>query len=207
MGGTLGYRDAVVLLGMDPPVVAELDRALGGALSLATGGASDTVLSIFDAQGRIVGLGRDLVLGLRDRLRGVRRVQRTRRLEAAHAVIVVTAYFEALAEAQLPFAVSGLQLTRPEQLRLAGASAQVGGFLKALLTVAPPRPAAYLPYERFLGELRQWYAQLSARLVSFACGLAVWDGLDDTSRTEAERLLSGQVCDQAVGRFGSCIPR
>jgi hypothetical protein len=90
MGGTLGYRDAVVLLGMDPPAVVALDRALGGALSLATGGASDKVLSIFDAQGRIVGLGRGLVLGLRDQLRGVRRVQRTRRLEAAHVVILVT---------------------------------------------------------------------------------------------------------------------
>jgi len=56
-------------------------------------------------------------------------VQRTRLLEAAHTVIVVTAYFEALADAQLPFAVSELQLTRQEQLRLAGASAQVGGFL------------------------------------------------------------------------------
>jgi CheY-like chemotaxis protein len=202
MGGTLGYRDAVVLLGMDPPAVAALDRALGGALSLATGGASDKVLSIVDAQGRIVGLGLDLVRGLRDRLRGVRRVERTRRLEAAHAVIVVTAYFEALAEAQLPFAVSDLELTRQEQMRLAGASAQVGGFLDALLTAAPPRPAAHLPYERFLGALRQWYAQLSARLVSLASGLAVWDGLDDTSRAQAERMLSGQVCDRAVGRFG-----
>ena len=202
MGGTLGYRDAVVLLGMDPPAVAALDRALGGALSLATGGTSDTVLSIVDAQGRIVGLGRDLVRGLRDRLRGVRRVQRTRRLEAAHVVIVVTAYFEALAEARLPFAVRDLRLTRQEQMRLAGGSGQVRGFLDALLTAAPPRPAAYLPYERFLGELGQWYAQLSARLVLFASGLAVWDGLDDTSRAQAERLLSGPVCDQAVGRFG-----
>jgi hypothetical protein len=38
-------------------------------------------------------------LGLSDRLRGVRRVHRTRLLEAAHAVIVVTAYFEALTDA------------------------------------------------------------------------------------------------------------
>jgi hypothetical protein len=202
MAGTLGYRDAVVLLGMDPPAVVALDRALGGALSLATGGVSDTVLSMFDAQGRIVGLGRDLILGLRDRLRGVRRVERTRLLEAAHAVIVITAYFDVLADARLPFAMSQLRLTRQEQLRLVGASVQVRGFLDALLTMAPPRPTANLPYERFVDDLRQWYGQLSSRLVSFASGLALWDGLDDTSRVQAERILSGQVCDQAVGRFG-----
>jgi hypothetical protein len=52
----LGYRDAVRLLGGDPPVLAALDRALGGALSLATGGVSDTVLNVFDVQGRILRL-------------------------------------------------------------------------------------------------------------------------------------------------------
>ncbi len=120
MSRTLSYRDAVVLLGGDPPAVAALDRMLGGALSLATGGVSGTVLSIFDAQPRIIGLGRDLLFGLRDRLQGIRRADRTRRLEAAHAVIVVTAYFEALADAQLPVRASELRLTRQDQLSLAG---------------------------------------------------------------------------------------
>jgi hypothetical protein len=61
VGRALGYRDAVVLLGGDPPVVAALDRALGSALKAVTGGWSDTVLSVFDAQGRIVRLGHNLI--------------------------------------------------------------------------------------------------------------------------------------------------
>jgi hypothetical protein len=198
---TLNYRDAVVLLGGDPLAVVALDRALGGALSIATGGVSDKVLSVFDAQGRIIGLGRDLLLGLRDRLRGVRRVDRTRRLEAAQAVIAVTAYFEALAAARLPFATSELKLTRQEQLSLAGAWSPAQGFLDALLTVAPPGPAAHLPYELFLEELRQWYVQLSSRLSASARGLAVWQALDDTGRVRAERVLGKEVCDAAVSRF------
>src|SRR5262249_47024931 len=118
VGRALGYRDAVKLLGGDPPVVTALDRALGGALSVATGGLSDAVLNVFDAQSRIIRLGRELAAGLRDRVRGAGRVDRTRRLEGAHTVIVVTAYFEALDKVTLPFPVRELRLTRADQLRL-----------------------------------------------------------------------------------------
>jgi hypothetical protein len=201
MGRTLSYRDAVVLLGGDPPVVAALDRALGGALSVATGGVSTAVLSVFDAQGGIVRFGRDLMLSLRGRLRGAGRVERTQRLEAAHAVIVVTAYFEALADAPLPFAVRDLRITRQEQVRLAGGPESAEAFLEALLTVAPPRPAAHLPYERFLDVLWQWYGQLSSRLAVFVRGLAVWDGMDDAARAETERVLGDQLSGAATGRF------
>lgn len=149
MGRALSYRDAVVLLGGDPPLVAALDRALGGVLSVATGGLSDTVLNVFEAQGRIVRLGRDLTIGLRDRLRGAGRVDRTRRLEAAHAVIVVTAYFQALAGARLPFSVRDLRMTRREQLKVAGGSALTQEFVDTLLTVACPRPGQTCPTRAF----------------------------------------------------------
>jgi hypothetical protein len=57
----VSYRDAVVLLGGDPPALAALDRVLAGALSLGTGGLSDVALSVFDGQPRIVLLGRGLL--------------------------------------------------------------------------------------------------------------------------------------------------
>ena len=143
----LGYRDAVMLLGGDPPALAALDRALAGALSVATGGVSGAVLNVFDAQGRIIRLGRDVVTGLRDRLRGAGRVDRMQRLEAAHAVIVVAAYFECLATASLPFAVSDLKITRHQQIVLAGGETPAQEFLDALLAVAPP-PASAAPAVR-----------------------------------------------------------
>ena len=207
MARTLSYRDAVQLLGGDPPAVVALDAALGGALKMATGGASDAVLSIFDAQGRIIGLGRDLVLGLRYRLRGVRRVDRPRHLQAAHSVIVVTAFFEALADAQLPVAVSKLRLTRKDQLKLAGGSSHMQGFLDALLSVAPPGTSPELPYERFLDALGHWYGQLSSRLAAFASGLPVWHDLDETRQVEAQRILTEDVCGEAVSRFEELYSR
>jgi len=201
MGRVLSYRDAVVLLGGDPPLVAALDRALGGVLSVATGGLSGTVLNVFEAQGRIVRLGRDLTIGLRGRLRGAGRVDRTRRLEAAHAVIAVTAYFQALAGARLPFSVRELRVTRQEQLRVAGGSALAQDFVDTLLTVACPRPAPNLPYESFLYQLGQWYRMLSSQLAGMARELAMWDNLTDAEQTEAERVLGDELCRDAVDRF------
>lgn len=201
MGRALGYRDAVVLLGGDPPVVAALDRALGSALKTVTGGWSDTVLSLFDVQGRIVRLGHNLIKDLRERLRGAGRVDRTRRLEAAHVVIVVTAYFEALGAARLPFSLRELRMTRQEQLRLAGGSTTVQEFEQTLLTVAPPQPAAHLPYELFIVELEQWYGWLSLRFGDFIRGLPIWDGLHAEGRTETQRVLNDELRREAVFRF------
>lgn len=201
MGRALGYRDAVVLLGGDPPLVAALDRALGSALKAATGGWSEPVLSLFDAKGRIVRLGRNLIKDLRERVRGTGRVDRTQRLEAAHVVIVVTAYFEALGSVQLPFSVHELRITRQEQLRLAGGSRTTQEFGQTLLTMTPPRPAAHLSYEHLIDELSQWYGWLSSQLIDFLRGLAVWDSLDAANRAETQRILGDEVCHDAVDRF------
>ncbi|HEX8345259.1 MAG TPA: hypothetical protein VF657_11085, partial [Actinoplanes sp.] len=140
----LGYHDAVVILGGDPPAVAALDRALGGTLSLATGGLSDSVLNLFDARRRIIGLGRDVTTRLRDRLQGAGPVDRTRRLEAAFTVITVTAYFEALGELPLPFDQQELDLTGTDQLRLTAGREPARDLVQSLLSVAPPQPAPHL---------------------------------------------------------------
>lgn len=97
----------MAVLGGDSAAPAAADRALGGALSLATGGASGVVLDLFEARGGVLTLGRDLAAGLRERLGSAERADRTERIAAAHAVLVVTAHFEALGELELPFRVGG----------------------------------------------------------------------------------------------------
>ncbi|WP_190113284.1 NACHT domain-containing protein [Streptomyces cinnamoneus] len=203
----LGYGDAVVLLGRDRPALIALDTALGGALSLATGGFSESVLSLFDAQGRILRIGRDLTAGLRTALGASSRAERSRRLAAAHTVIVVTAYFEAFGETRLPFAQRELDLTRRDQLRLAGGSAAARDFLDQLVGAAPPMPAPHLPYEQALDELRTWCEQLSGRLLFFVRGLAVWDGLDDTGREATRQALGDDLCARAVDRYEELFAR
>jgi hypothetical protein len=196
----LSYSDAVAILTGDSTALAAADRALGGALSMATGGVSDAVLSMFDAQGRILRLGRDLTSGLRESLDSADRASRTERLAAAHAVLVVSAYFEALGELELPFRLQELELTRRDQIGLAGGD-DGQGFVQALLGTGAPQPAPHLPYEHVLGELRSWYMAATARLLRFVLGLAVWDRLDVTERETAEDALGATLWQRAVERY------
>lgn len=197
----LSYSDAVTILTGDSAALAAADRALGGALSMATGGVSDTVLSVFDAQGRILRLGRDLTTGLRGRLGSADRASRTERLAAAHTVLVVTAYFEALGELELAFRLEELDLTRRDQIGIAGSDEDGRAFVRALLGVGAPQPAPHLPYERVLEALRSWYFEASRRLLLFIRGMAVWDRLNHAERETTRDALYRLLALGAVERY------
>jgi hypothetical protein len=93
----LSYTDAVKLLGgRENRTVASLDRLVGGLLLVASAAGAGFALSLFAPKSELARLSGDLVSGLADRLRGVNRLGRSERLAAAHAVIVLTAYFESL---------------------------------------------------------------------------------------------------------------
>ncbi len=122
------------------------------------------MLNLFEARGGVLRLGRDLTAGLRERLGTSERAERTERIAAAHAVLVVTAYFEALGEAELPFDPAEVRLTRREQIGLAGGSEEdANGFIHTLVATAAPQPAPHLPYEEVCDELEDWYGVLSFR--------------------------------------------
>lgn len=201
----LSFSDALVLLGGDPPAVAALDRALGGALNVATGGIGDGMLRIADARGRIVGLGRDAVRDLGRRLgRAEGRSERTELLHAAHTVIVVVAWFQTLGESDLPFRVDDLELTRSEQLALVGAlepSDRGAAFAQSLAAVDAPQPAPHRPFEEVTTELQSWYRGLSERFLAFAEGLRVWGDLMESERTAAIRVLTGELPRRAVRQY------
>ncbi|MFD3514579.1 NACHT domain-containing protein [Streptomyces sp. NPDC058657] len=195
----LSYRDAVAVLGGDSEALATADRALGGALSVATGGTSDAVLGLLGAQGRLLRTGRDALSGLRDRLGSAERAERTEKVAAAHAVLVIVAFFEAVAEADLPFGLGELELTRGEQVTLAGGDA-ADAFVRSLLAAAVPQPSPAQPFEDTLRELYGWYGNLEHRLWEFLLGLAVWEGLGESERSQAERTVRS-LDRRAVERY------
>ncbi|MFG3510829.1 hypothetical protein ACGF5F_35615 [Streptomyces sp. NPDC047821] len=207
----LSFSDALALLGGDPPAVAALDRALGGALSVATGGASDGLVRIADARGSVLALGRGAVRGIGRSLgRADGRAGRTELLHAAHTVIVVLAWFQALEEQRLPVRVEDLELTRREQLALAGAPQVVergSAFARALAAVDAPSPAPHRPFEAVLDELLQWYEGLSARFLDFAEGLQAWSGRPETARREARRVIGAELPREAVRQYEDLYAR
>lgn len=201
MARALRYADAVALLGGDSPAVAALDRALGGALMVATGGGAALVASMLDARGEAVRAGHELVGNLRDRVRGYSRFDRTQRLMAAHTVVVITAFFEELEGTPLPLDLRSLRLAAEDQLRLAGLRDSQQSMVQALLDTPVPMPGPGSPYEATLGSLKSFYTRLAHDWVRFLSGFAVWDGLDEAHQREVRTTLTDAVPEAAVARY------
>lgn len=201
----LSFADALGLLGVDSARIAALDRALGGALNLATGGASGTVLAMVSSRGRILGMGRDAVRDVGSRLGRVgSRAERTELLRAAHTVIVVVAWFQALEDAQthLPFTLADVELTRQEQLRLVGSpdgtDATDDGLVRALLSTNVPLPSPHVSTERMAELLTEWYTVLARRFVGFLSGLSVWANLSPHEVDAATNALGSGLSRRAT---------
>jgi hypothetical protein len=74
---TYSYNEAVQILGgREHPVIAAMDKVLGGALLVGSAGLW-TVLDLFDAKPDFVRLSNDLLTGLAPRRRNVSRYTRT----------------------------------------------------------------------------------------------------------------------------------
>lgn len=195
----LSYRDAVRLLGGQSRTAEALDRLSGGLLLAASATGSGFALSLFDAKGEFARLSAGLVTGLSERIRGLGRFQRSERLAAAHAVVVLTAYFEILAETDLPFDVRQIEPSEQVALAVGGppGTNRLAGLAADLLDAEVPIPAPQWPYEVTLEALAGFYESLSESVARFLSGLAVWDELDDTRR---RRLFFETLTTKTPGR-------
>lgn len=200
MPDTLSYADAVRLLGGEKSKVVDwFDKLTGGAL-LAASVPVPVLLGIFDAKAEFVRLGHELVRGVSERRSGLSRYGRTQRLEAAHAVIAVTAFFEALAEADLPLDFAELELSMSEQVTLAGAGpTDARWVLHALFEIPTPLPVPELPYPKFRKTLDDYYVIVAGQVRSFVTGLALGDRLT-SDQQRALRQALGRVPAAAVDR-------
>jgi hypothetical protein len=197
----LSYTDAVRLLGGSGPLGKAVDNLLGGALSLATAGGSDLALSLFDAKAEMVRLGEQVTVKINDVVRGLGRHDRSTRLQAAHAVLVVTAFFEALDECLEAAAVDEPGFTRDEQLLLLTGAPAGGSLVSRLVTSPIPAAAADRPYAQMLADLERWYATASPALAGHLTGLAVWDRADERARRQLTELLTGWLPQRAVEHY------
>ncbi|GIG90207.1 NACHT domain-containing protein [Plantactinospora endophytica] len=207
MPRTLSYADAARLLGgARSPVVTALDKLTGGAL-LGAAVAVPAVLALFDAKAEFVRLSHELVGGLAERRSGLSRYGRTERLAAAHRILVVTAFFEALAEADLPFRFEDLELTEREQVAVAGAhGADHGSLLSAFFGEDVPAPGPEQSYQSFQAVLGGYYRGVVERLRRFVVGLAAWDWLDVGQHRRFDAVLAAVPVD-SVGRHQELLGR
>ncbi|MEV8317691.1 hypothetical protein AB0Q95_26325 [Streptomyces sp. NPDC059900] len=201
----MSYADAVRLLGGESPALAALDRLTGGALLVATGGGSALALSLFDARGELARLSQSMVSGLAERSRGLGRFDRTQRLSAAHAVVVLAAYFDTLKEFDLPFDRRELSVARDETVRMATGRTPESGRLAALadelLRAEVPMPAPHRPYELELIALREFYRTLSDQVVAYLSGCAAWEDVPERERGDLRATFLDSIPEQALSAY------
>jgi len=180
----IAYVDALKILGAnDSKLLAGVDKILGGAILGATAVTGHLeLLGQLDARSELIKQSGKLLSDFGQRARGARGKNRTDLLLAAHAVVAVNAYYEALWHVDLPLDIARLELTRTDQLATAGVSREQSGrsLVDALMGAPVPQPAPYRPYEQTLHELKAWYRAMSARLVDFIKGFSIWDELGES---------------------------
>ncbi|WP_182884180.1 NACHT domain-containing protein [Microbispora sp. H10885] len=191
MRKVISYRDAVKLLGGDGPIAKALEAVFLGTVGVATAGGSDLALGLIDAKLEIIRLSRELLGTARDQLNGLGRHSRTQRLEAAHSVIVIVAFFEALEELDLPFAVEDLELARHEVISISEMSDRRGAMTNAVLRSEVYVPEVHRTFESTCNVLEQKvYSQITKALINFVDGLAIWERLDRTRQDRAMRAMT-----------------
>ncbi|WP_214106331.1 NACHT domain-containing protein [Acrocarpospora catenulata] len=208
MAKPLTYADAVRILGGETKSLRALDVALGGTLigTAAVGGLPATAaagalaLSLFDAKAEGIRLGHRLVGALRDKITGVSRHTRSERLQAAHAVIVVTAFFEALDDIDLPFGLKDLQLDRIEQCFIFQWE-DLAYLLPGGSATTPKRKELKLPGDPANTDLSIVYVMAGTMLLRFCEGLAIWDSLSHDQRKHVTLTLGHKLRVAALARY------
>ncbi|MCO6010426.1 hypothetical protein NE236_36250 [Actinoallomurus purpureus] len=199
MSDSLTYADALKILGSrHSRLIGIVDRLAAAGLAtwtvtaLATGHDVSAPLNLFDLKEEIVRFGHETVRRISERRSGVSRYDRTQRLAAAHAVLVVSSYFEALEQADLPIGLDRLELTAAEQVAQATGTAPARGgadLIDGLVNDRLPLPEPHVPYERTRAAITATYELMSRRLTTFARGVAAWDALAGPERTRLTRAV------------------
>lgn len=188
MRRTYSYHEAVKILGgRDHPVVAAMDRLLGGALLAGSLGLWH-VLDLFDAKPDFVRLSNELLTKLSAKRRGVSRYTRTQQLHAAHAVLVMTAFFEAFDEQRV-------------RMRLDERDRHLVDVDSGPWDLGLPLPSVGRPVEENLRALGEVYRSLGDSLGRALTCLAEWDELDETERGRVQRAAAVDTPVRALERY------
>ncbi|SHN42490.1 hypothetical protein [Cryptosporangium aurantiacum] len=201
----LSYGAALTLLARGDERMTRLDRALGGVLLAAapfTGGSS---LALIDPKTELMALLRHVTDIAPARIKVARGKQHLEMLEAAHTVLVLSAFFDAFRQEVGP-GYDRLEVTDAERSALvqrADAPDLLGAPGIALPTVTSP-------FTENLGHIQARLELLADETLWFVSGLAAWTHVrppgDDAElrRAVVERAL-GYYRDRYV-RLGADLP-
>jgi hypothetical protein len=196
----VSYSEAVrLLLGAAPGVAAQAGRIAGGLLLAATPLSPETVLSLFDAKGEANNLLRDLVDRAPGRIKAARGKRHYELLEAAHGLLVLSAFFDAVAEIHGP-RFAALELTDEEKHRIGVTSALGARFSAAVVTT----PGLELGFVENLLHVTDEMGRLATAFTAFAKGLAAGRDLPAIGETETGRAV--EIYREGYIRLAADVP-
>ncbi|GGN30188.1 hypothetical protein FHR83_004287 [Actinoplanes campanulatus] len=201
MARSLSYADAARLLGDQESKVVALLEKTASWLMLGTAPLVSEVLGWFDAKADLVRLSHRLVRDLSEHRSGLSRYGRTERIEAAHTVIVVAAFFEGLREVRLP-----AELTRGEQIALGAGGPVHADFVTQIMTAGRLLPGPERSLSDFRRSLRGFYHDLADGLARFLDGLAVVEDLTAPDRARIADALTS-VAHSSIARYDEALLR
>ncbi|MFI7061859.1 NACHT domain-containing protein [Kribbella sp. NPDC050124] len=185
---SLTFEGALRLLGQyEPKYVGAIDKILGGAL-LAAGGVGvaavvNSPLALLaplwgwiDQKSEALGLLRQVRANLSERLDGTAGRDRIQLVHAAHTVIAVSSFFDALEAHVGRKNLKALMITDGEKLRLLDGRARSvrHDVISDLYEAEVPAPSAARGYVENLAEIEEWAGGLVRRTEVFLSGLVAW---------------------------------
>jgi hypothetical protein len=192
---SLTYVDALKILGdRQSRLVGLLDGVMSAGLAawaasaFALGADPSAPMNLFDLKDEVVRFGNEAVRRVSERRNGLSRYDRTQRLAAAHAVLVVSSYFETLDQTELPITPEHLSATAGEKLVHAGGGSPPKGYvdlIDGLLTDRLPLPEPHVPYARTREAIEAVYELMSRRMATLLRAAPDWDSLAGRERTRA----------------------
>ncbi|TMR98505.1 NACHT domain-containing protein [Nonomuraea basaltis] len=188
---TPSYADALRILGYKDGRLAKVVGFASAAerTGWALAGGGQLTAGLAGMRDAIVRYGEDIVGRMPELRGGVDRHTRTQRLAAAHAVIVVAAYFEALGDAKLPFTLE--RLDRTDQISRGVPTPERFARLMAELLLEPlPTPEPHLPYAETRKAVERAYVRMSEAVAGYAGGLAIWEELTVDDQLLLPRMLA-----------------
>lgn len=206
MKQSLTYRDALKILGVEKSgVVKLLDTVATAGLTAwaagawAAGADVSTPVTVLELKNEIVRYGHEAVRRVREWRSGLSRFDRSERLIAAHSVLVISAYFEALGETSLPVPIEQLELPGPGKVALAtGAGTAPEGYaemIELLVREPLPSPEAHIPFPETRQRIADCHARLSGRLLSYVLTSSLRNEIEPGRRQRLQNVIEREMIE------------
>jgi hypothetical protein len=207
----LSYDDAVRLLDSESKWTGLLGNIVGAGLASVP--AAGPALSLLDLKDNVAQAGQSAIVALRRKLTGLGRFQRSELLEAAHVVLVISAFFTALddldAALQTALNSASLELTQDDEVALASGQrdSRRGALAGVVDHLIIPGMIPGLAGDARSTSLIVYYAEMTKDVLHFARGTAAWDQRDETTRDRWSRRIRRDLPGRAVARYEELLRR